>query len=300
MRVSRDCLLKFMTCDGRFRGGVAVVTGVLQEITRRHDLFPTAAVALGRALAGGALMAGLLKEDQRLAIRFEGSGPLGKILVEASHEDGSLRGAVGNPHVDLRTSDGRFDVAGAIGRTGALTVSKDLGLRSPYVGTVPFASGEIGEDLAFYLTDSEQIPSAVSVGAALSPEGVVLAGGFLLQAMPPVDEVLVEEYMERLGRLPSATNLLARSLDLENVVKSIVGEHDFEILERRQLQFACTCSREKIEQVLLTLPQEELAGLAEAGEDARVKCEFCLQEYAFSVEDLRRLSLARKTTGGQA
>lgn len=293
-----DVLLKFMTRDGKFRGTLAVVTGVLQEIARRHSLQPTAAVALGRALAGGALLAGLLKDDQRVALKFEGNGPLKKILVEASHEDGALRGAVGNPSVDLRTPDGRFDVAQAIG-TGILTVSKDLGLRTPYVGTVELVSGEIGEDLAFYLVDSEQIPSAVSVGAFVAPDGIGLAGGFLLQAMPPVDDLLVEALTARLQILPGATVLLGRAARLEDVVPEILGDHPYDMLERHGLHFSCTCNREKIEQVLLALGREELTRLA--GEpETRVTCEFCRQEYVFSPKDVRLLARLKENPQGNA
>ncbi len=297
MPLNQDGLFKFMTQDGKFRGAVTVVTDVLREIARNHDLFPTAAVALGRALAGGALMAGLLKEDQSLAIKFEGPGPLRKILVEASHDDGALRGAVGNPHVDTRTPDGRFDVAGALGLPGLLTVSKDLGLRTPYVGTVPLASGEIGEDLAFYLADSEQIPSAVSLGAALSPDGIVAAGGFILQAMPPVDEALVEEFMERLAKLPGAAALLQQASQMEDVARAVLGTHPFETLERRELHFACTCSREKIVRALRTLSRDDLMQMAESKEETRVTCEFCLKQYAFAPEEMQAIAAERNAAG---
>lgn len=296
----QDQWIKFMTHDGKFRGTLAVVSGVLQELIVRHDLWPTTAAALGRSLAGGALLVGLLKDDQRLALKFEGNGPIRKILVEASHHDGTLRATVGNPHVDLRTPDGQFDVAKALGRTGWLTVTKDLGLRSPYVGTVALVSGEIGEDLAFYLADSEQIPSAVSVGTTLFPDGTALAGGFLLQAMPPVDERLVEQTMERLGKLPGATALLAQATTLENIVHALLGNHAFELLEQRNLHFACSCSREKIEQILLSLGKSELEKMANTGENIRVRCEFCLQEYVFASEDVRRIALAVNTPGAQA
>lgn len=296
----QDQWIKFMTHNGKFRGTVAVVTGIVQELIFRHDLWPTAAAALGRALAGGALLVGLLKDDQRIAIQFEGNGPLGKILLEASHHDGTLRATVGNPHVDLQTPNGQFDVAKALGHTGWLTVTKDLGLRSPYVGTVALVSGEIGEDLAFYLADSEQIPSAVSVGTTLSSSGAAFAGGFLLQAMPPIDELLVEEAMQRLTNIPGATSFLTQAKTLEEAISVIVGTHDFELLEQRDLHFACTCSREKTEQILLSLGKGELENMANAGHEIRVKCEFCRQEYTFSPNEVRRLALAVQMPKAQA
>ncbi len=283
-----DYLIKFMTRSGSLRGTAALVTETLRELTRCHDLWPTSAVALGRAVAGCACLAGLLKDDDaRIGLKFEGDGPLRKILVEGGH-DGSLRGAVGNPHVELMTQTG-FDVAGALGKGGSLTVTRDLGSRKPYTGTVRLDTGEIGEDIAWYLADSEQIPSAVSVGVGADADGITAAGGFILQSLPPVDEEAIEAVMRRLETLPPVSGLLAAGETPEMIVARILTGIPYEILEIRPLRFECTCSRERIEQVLLSLGRSELGAMAAGPDGAEVVCEYCRQKYAFSPLELDTL-----------
>jgi molecular chaperone Hsp33 len=284
--MKNDYLIKFMTREGSLRGTAAIVTDTLRELTRRHDLWPVAAVALGRAVAGCACLAGLLKDDQaRVGLRFEGDGPLRKILVEGGH-DGSLRGAVGNSRAEQRDEHGRLDVAGALGREGTLTVTRDSGHGKPYSGTVPMVSGEIGEDLAWYLADSEQIPSAVSVGVGVDASGITAAGGFILQALPPVDEAAIEEVMGRLELLPPLSQLLTAGQTPEMIAARLLADLPYEILEIRPLRFECTCSRRRIESVLLSLGRGELARLASEQEDTEITCEFCTENYHFTSVEL--------------
>jgi len=152
-----DYLVRILTRSGTVRGLACLTTGLVAEGARRHDTSPVATAALGRALTGGALMGALLKTGQRVGLKYEGNGPLGKILVEAE-STGAVVGTVGNPHAEIPLRNGTLDVAGALGRAGFLTVTKDLGLKEPYRGTVQLVSSEIAKDLAWYLTESEQVP----------------------------------------------------------------------------------------------------------------------------------------------
>ena len=298
--MKHDYLIKFMTKDGTLRGTAALVTDTLRELTRRHDLWPVAAVALGRAVAGCACLAGLLKDDDaRVGLRFEGDGPLRKILVEGGH-DGTLRGAVGDPHVEVRTPGGRLDAAGALGREGTLTVSRDTGHGTPYNGTVPLVSGEIGEDLAWYLADSEQIPSAVAVGVGVDAAGITAAGGFILQSLPPVDEAAVEVIMRRLETLPPLSGLLAAGETPELLVARIFAELPYEILEIRPLRFECTCSRARIESVLMSLGAPEILRMAAELPNTEVTCEFCRQRYEFTALELQVLAAQTQPPKGNA
>lgn len=181
-----DYLVRILSKNGKVRALACTTTDLVNELKRRHDTWPTASAALGRALTGGALFGSLLKTGQRVALKFEGNGPLKKILIEAD-SNGAVRGCVGVPHVHLPEKGGKLDVAGALGRAGFLTVSKDLGLKEPYRGTVQLYSSEIAEDLALYLTESEQIPSAVGLGIFVETDNsIAAAGGFLIQALPPL------------------------------------------------------------------------------------------------------------------
>lgn len=288
-----------MTKNGALRGCTAIVTNTVRELTLRHDLWPTAAVALGRAVAGSALLAGLMKEGQRVGITIEGNGPLKKIIAEGE-SDGSLRGTVTSPHVHLMTPDGTFDVPSAVGRAGFLTVTRDIGIGTPYRGTVQLVTSEIGDDLAWYLTDSEQIPSAVGLAVGTSGEGITVAGGFIVQAMPPVDEASIEAVMARISSLPPLSPLMEGGETPERLIRRLLGETPFEILEMRELGFRCTCSREKVRGILAALGPSELIRLSGEADGTEVTCNFCRERYHFSPQELNDIAAELGLVGGNA
>lgn len=287
--VMSDYLVRIITKSGNFRALACVTTDLVKEACRRHNTFPTASAALGRALTGGVLLGALLKTGQRVALKFEGNGPLKKIVVEAD-SNGAVHGYVGVPDVYMVRGDGKLDVAGALGKAGFLTVTKDLGLKEPYKGMVQLYTSEIAEDLAYYFTESEQTPSAVALGVYVGPDATVsAAGAFLIQSMPPHDEEMTDRVMERISKISSVTQLIREGKTPEEMLDMLFEGIPYDILERRALAFQCSCNREKIERVLISLGREELANMIEKQGDAEVRCEFCTELYPFSMEDLKRL-----------
>ncbi|GFE56566.1 Hsp33 family molecular chaperone HslO [Geobacter sp. AOG1] len=284
-----DYLVRIISRSGSFRALACVSTELVREGCSRHETLPTASAALGRALTGGVLMGALLKTGQRVGLKFEGSGPIRKILVEAE-SNGSVRGCVGVPAVDLPLRNGKLDVAGALGRAGFLTVTKDLRMKEPYRGTVQLYSSEIAEDLAYYLTESEQVPSAVGLGVYLEPDGsVAAAGGFLIQTLPPQDEAAIDRLMGRIAELSTLSELLRQGETPEQLLERLFEGIPYDTLEKRAVAFTCSCSREKIERVLISLGREELASLLETQGEAEVTCEFCRERYHFGRAELERL-----------
>jgi len=275
-------------------GGIRIITCSTAELARQVCLLQqashTVSVALGRGLAAGALMGGLLKGNQRLAMKFEGNGPMVKMIIEADG-DGSVRGCVGNPAAEAEPVDGRWNVPGVLGKAGFLTVSKDLGMGGePYHGMVQLHSSEIGEDLALYLTESEQIPSAVGLGVSLDVDGVVdLCGGFLLQALPKADEAEISLLLERIAAMPPITQFLAEG-GPEALLQYLVGDIPYTPLETRELFFRCGCSREKVERALHSLGAAELHDMRLQDGHAEVTCEFCRQSYRFEADELEQLA----------
>lgn len=284
-----DYLVRIITETEHVRALACVSTQLVGEACRRHGTQPTASAALGRALTAGALMGALLKTGQRVALKFEGNGPLRKILVEAD-SNGAVRGGIGNPDVLLLTPEGKLDVGTALGKAGFLTVTKDLGMKEPYRGMVQLLSSEIAEDVALYLTESEQTPSAVGLGVFVEPDTrVSAAGGFLIQALPGADDATIDRLMGQIQTLPPLTGLLREGNSPEELLSLLFAGIPFKILEKRELSFCCTCSREKIERALLSLGSAELADMIAQEEETRVTCEFCRQQYTFSREELERL-----------
>lgn len=284
-----DYLVRIITETENVRALACVTTGLVNEASRRHGAYPTASAALGRALTGGALLGALLKTGQRAGLRFEGNGPLKKIIVEAD-SNGAVRGYVGVPEVLMINAEGKLDVSGALGRAGFLTVTKDLGLKEPYKGMVQLYSSEIAEDIAYYLTDSEQIPSAVGLGVYVEPDNSVsAAGGFLIQSLPPADEKVIDMLMERIGNMPPVSQLLREGKTPEQLLDDLFAGIPYLTLEKRELAFKCTCDREKIKGVLISLGPEEISDIIRIEGGTKVTCEFCREEYPFSREELEHL-----------
>ena len=284
-----DQLARLITADGTLRAVAADTTQLAEECRRRQQTDPTATVALGRLATAAALMGGLLKGEQRLALSVEGSGPLKRLQAETDAY-GKVRATVKQPHAALPPRDGRFDVAGAVGQAGFLHVVKDLGLKEPYRGMVQLVTSEIGEDLAYYFSTSEQIPSSVALGVELDHDfQVAAAGGFLLQLLPDGDPALVEQLEARLAQLPPTTTLLRQGLTPTAILERLLEGFEVTRLGELPLTFACTCGREQVAGVLKLLGPQELDDLLADPGEATVTCEFCKEAYRFEREELETI-----------
>ncbi|MGE0997118.1 redox-regulated molecular chaperone HslO [Bacillus sp. Gnz1/3] len=286
----KDYLVKALAFDGEVRAYSVRTTNTVSEAQRRHDTWRTASAALGRSLTAGTMMGAMLKGDQKLTIKVEGNGPIGPILVDA-HANGDVRGYVTNPHVDFEgTEQGKLRVYQAVGTDGFVTVIKDIGMREPFIGQSPIVSGELGEDFTYYFAVSEQTPSSVGVGVLVNGDDSILAaGGFILQIMPGAQEETISFIEERLQKIPPVSTLIEQGLSPEELLYAVLGEDKVKVLETMDVQFNCTCSRERIESVLISLGKTELEQVREEEEETEVHCHFCNERYKFSKEDITNL-----------
>ncbi|MGD0820407.1 MAG: Hsp33 family molecular chaperone HslO [Desulfomonilia bacterium] len=284
-----DYLVRIITEEKNILGLACITTNLVNDARKRHGTYPTATAALGRALTGGELLGALLEPDQRVALKFTGNGPLKKIIVEAEG-DGTVRGYVEVPQVDLPPRNGKFDVGGALGREGFLTVTKDLRLKEPYNGVVKLYTGEIASDIAFYLTESEQIPSAVGLGVFVETDGSVTAsGGFLVQSLPPADEALIDSLAGRIENMPPITRQLKEGKTPEDLLAAVFDGVPYRTIETRQLSFRCSCSSARIEQALITLGRSQIEEIIRDQEVFDISCHFCNRSYVFRKDHLLRL-----------
>ncbi len=291
----KDYLVRATTEDGFLRAAVAVTTDVTEKICVLQQTDLTATVALGRLLTGAALCSSLLKGDQRLAVAVEGNGPVQKIQAETDAV-GNLRASIKQPVSGILPKKGQYDVAGAIGRAGFLHMVKDLGLKKPYRGMVQLLNSEIGSDLAYYFSHSEQTPTSIGVGVTLNGAGgVSAAGGFLIQAMPGCPEELLVDLEKRLMDLPPVSNLLRDGKNPEELLGDILVGTPYEIHGSQPLNFKCTCNQRQAGQLLNMLGADELAELAAQKEKTVVTCEYCRQQYQFNQQDVKVL-MAIKTS----
>lgn len=285
-----DHLQRVISEDGRFFGLACITTDLVAEACRRHDTGPVAAVALGRSLTANALLAALLKGDQRVMLKFEGNGPLGKIITEGSCS-GDLCGYVAHPHADLPLKNGAIDVSAGLGKAGFLTVTKDIGTGRNYEGTIQLYTSEIGEDVAYYLAESEQIPSAIGVGVQVNSAGtIVCAAGFLVQSLPPADEALIISLESNVRALGSVTNFIQQGKTPNDMLETLFGEIPHRTLFTQTLRYQCSCSEHKMQKALLTLRKDELIKLKEERSGGvTVRCEFCANEYVFRGSTLQQI-----------
>jgi molecular chaperone Hsp33 len=284
-----DYLVKVMTEGKDIIGAACVTMKLVNEARRMHRTYPTATAALGRALTGCELMAALLDPEQRVAIKLEGDGPLKKIIAEADGT-GAVRGYVAVPEVDLPPRGGKIDVSGALGRDGFLTVSKDLRIREPYRGIVRLYTGEIASDIAYYYTESEQIPSAVGLGVFVEPGGCVsAAGGFLIQSMPTAEDKRIDTIIERIAGMDSITSQILEGRLPEDILKTIFDAIPYYVIEKRDLAFACSCSRDRIEQAIITMGKGEIRKIIADQDKVDIDCQFCGKSYVFTKSELEKL-----------
>ena len=288
-------ILRVIAEDEQIKMAVITAPDMVEEARRIHGLSPTASAALGRLMLGASLLGNALKgEKDSLTLRLNGGGPIGSV-VAVSDSKGNVRGYADEPQADLPTrADGKLDVGGLVGRDGTLTVSRDLGLREPYIGSVELVSGEVAEDLTAYLVESEQIPSACGLGVLVGTDRHILAaGGFLVQLLPGAPEELIQKIEDNLFLMDQLTTILHED-GAEEVINQVLRGFKYEILSREEVFWRCPCSRERVAAALKSTGEETLRELAAEGKETEVRCEFCGKEYLFSPEELTALAEEQK------
>ncbi|MBV8282678.1 MAG: Hsp33 family molecular chaperone HslO, partial [Candidatus Eremiobacteraeota bacterium] len=205
--MSRDYAATAIAGGETARIVAARTTNLVREAQARHDCSPTVTAALGRLLTGAALLGLPLGARERLTLQVNGDGPV-RFLVADALPGGRVRGYPGRARADVPlNAAGKFDVGGVVGR-GSLHVTRIYDTGQPYTSAVPLQSGEIGDDLAYYLANSEQVPSVVAVGVLANPEGVLAAGGILAQLLPGADATTIELLEDAAQRQPQVSSLV--------------------------------------------------------------------------------------------
>ncbi|MBX3244514.1 MAG: Hsp33 family molecular chaperone HslO [Acidobacteria bacterium] len=290
-----DKLVHAIAAEGTVRVLAATTTGIVSEAVRRHQTSPTVSAALGRMLTGTLLLGATLKDFDRLTVKVEGDGPVGAITAEAT-KDGTVRGYVKNAVAELPMKEnGKFDVAGIVG-SGTFYVIReagyDIGFRpEPYIGSVPIVSGEIAEDFAYYLANSEQIPSAVMLGVLLSSTEpfVTAAGGVMIQMMPGANEHIITMIEDTIRHAPHVTEMIREGASPADLAEMALGIIDFEVLEEREVSFACNCSFEKAVAMVAGLGREEVEAILAEEKQAVMTCGFCNETYLLDENDLKKI-----------
>lgn len=283
-----DFIKRYTTAEG-LRLSIAVTTDTVEEARVRHDLWPVATAALGRTMTGAMLMASDFKNDENVSIRLRGDGPLGIVHVDA-FSNNTVRGYVDHPHVDVPLMrEGKLDVGAAVGRNGEVQVTRFTKLRQNYTSQSPIQTGEVAEDLAYYLAMSEQVGSVLSLGVLVDPDyHTIVAGGFLVQALPDVTNDAFDKIEANLKTIGTVTNYLKAHPNAEQLMERILDGFTVQEVYNERIHFACPCSRARFFDRLASLPMHDKKELAE-DEVTELTCHYCNEKYHFSKEDMQTL-----------
>jgi molecular chaperone Hsp33 len=284
-----DELIRTLSLDGKLSVRVLVATSLVGEAARRHGTEPTATAALGRGLMAALLLGAGAKDEETTQLQLRGDGPLGSLTAIADGL-GRVRGYVQRPQTSLPSREGKLDVGAAVGKGVLCVVRYHPSWREPYSGIVPLVSGEVAEDVAYYLWESEQVPSALALGVHVSADGgVSAAGGYLVQALPETPPSALEQLSETVRALPAVSALLRSGVDASGLIERLLGGLGSRASTRSAPLFHCACSRQRVERAVALLGRGEAESALEEQGQLEVTCEFCAERYLLDAAAVRAL-----------
>ena len=289
--MSKDYIIRAVSDTGSIRAFAAYTKATVNQAQIYHKTSAVVTAAMGRLLTAAAMMGATLKgEEDIITLQTNGDGPIGR-MIAVTDSNSRVKVCVGNPNVELPlNSEGKLDVGAAVGKNGYLTVITDLGLKEPYIGKIPLVSGEIGDDLTSYFAISDQVPSAVGLGVLVDKDlSVKESGGFIIQVMPGASDDEITKLEENIAKVKSVTALLDEGKTVEDILSLVLEGIEFHITDKLDTEYYCNCSRERVENTLITMGEKDLREIIETDAKAQLTCHFCDGVYDFSKEDLEKL-----------
>ncbi len=263
-------------------------TKMINEMEQIHKTSAVVTAALGRLLIASGLMGVMLKSnDDSVTLRVDGDGPCG-LLVAVSNGKGDTKGYVTNNVVEIELrQDGKLNVGSAVGKNGVISVVKDFGHKKPYIGQTQLISGEIGEDIAAYYAQSEQVPTVCGLGVLVNEDLTVKsAGGFMVQLLPGATQEEIECLEKNILAMQSVTQMLQQGITPEDMMHIALKGFNPNILDEQNIAYKCTCSKKRSEKILLSLGKQELEEMMKEDNEAEIACHFCNKKYKFILTEL--------------
>jgi molecular chaperone Hsp33 len=268
-------------------------TEMVEAARRTYSMSPVAIAALGRTITAASLIGKTLKNNKdQLTLQIKGSGEI-KTIIAVAKPNGQVKGYISSPYVETQINKkGKLDVGGAVGKEGDLYLIRDYGMKEPYIGHSKLISGEIAEDLASYFMHSEQQPTVFSLGVFVNGEGIVTAaGGLFIQPLPDASDETLVKIEEAMATLPAISTLIQeeKHLSLENIIKKHFSSLDFKVTDQIDTGLYCDCSKERMQEALVSLGTDELNEMINEDDGAEIHCHFCNTNYKFTADELREI-----------
>lgn len=282
---------RFVSNDFTVRAASVDATEVVREMQRLQDTYPLPTVAVGRAMIGCLLMASQLKEGQQVGVYVRGMGPMSATFAEAAF-DGQVRGYTPHAHYAPESYGSTLSLKEAIGQGTMIVTRHQPFQKQPFQGMVQLVSGEIGDDIAYYLEQSQQIRSIVLLGVSLDTYGKVrAAGGLLVEVMPGVEEAVVDKIQKNFDQ--AAKNISQMLQDGQSAVSLVapflVGIPYTELDHDYPISYSCPCDKVRVIRALEILGVEELQDMINKKEEADITCQVCGRPYTISVEEIENV-----------
>lgn len=284
--LKKDRLIKGITKDGFFKISVVKTSDVVKLAKENHGLSLLNTVLLGRTLTGVLLLASELKGEERIRMQLEGNGPVGTIIAEAN-AIGETRGYVQYPDAELDYSISQ-NLGDGLG-LGLLTFSKTLYNEArPTTGTVELMSGNISDDIAYYLYQSEQVASAVSLDVGIDENGEIThAGGILIQALPGAPENGVAELEENLKALLPLSSQFLDDNYIDDLLHKVSGTREVKEVGRIPVHFFCRCTKDRFITALSMLSIGDLESMKDSSQE--LVCHYCNKKYLITSNEINGL-----------
>jgi molecular chaperone Hsp33 len=287
---ANDRLVNFSLARGTVRGVMVNGTRMINEMRANHELGVLETLVLGRAYLGVGLMAANLKGKDRIGLQIECTGPI-KGLSAEGNAFGEVRGYLKQVPIPIEKPLESFDLSPFFG-AGFLSVTRFLeDAKYPFTGKVALMYGNVAKDLAYYSLTSEQIPTAFNLGIQFDRKGdVVGAGGLLLQALPGTADQRIADLEDLVLHLPSLGRAFSEGAELHALIHETFQTHQPKILDDRRIEFMCHCNKERIRNLIMMLPIEDLKDIRDHGPfPLETRCHNCNTPYTFERQEIRQI-----------
>ena len=294
--IMKDSLQRFLFENLAVRGEVVHLDATWQAVLERHDYPKPVQNVLGQLMSAVSLLIATLKFNGQLIAQIQGNGPVSLLVVEGTSEK-TLRATAslkeGHENFSDETLQGLFGDARLV-----ITLEPEKGER--YQGIVNLTGENLSDALTDYLLRSEQLDTDLWLAADDKQ-----AAGLLIQKLPDTEEIKSssnilsfdssEENMDLDGwnRIQQLSSTIKDEelleLDAKEIIHRLYHEEDVRVFEAETISFRCSCSHERVANMLRSLGVEEVKSIIEEQTNIEVACEFCNHKYSFDAVDAKQL-----------